>query len=221
MEIILGLWDSYEEDAFIRDKERGEYFNPNKMHPINYRGNYFSVNGPLNLSRSIQGRPLLFTAGSSANFMDNASKYTDGAFIQPNSLEHSKGMRSELRKRVVLEGRSPDNFLVTITKTVLVGRTEQEAEAKFKEMQRLSPFHRIPKPLLFGSAEKIANDIQHWYEEGAMDLLLIQQEHPTALKDFVELVVPILQEKGIFRTEYESNTLRGNLELPIPKHPKQ
>ena len=218
MEIVLGLWDSYEDDAFIRDKANGIYFNPQKMHPLNYRGKYFSVDGPLNLSRSIQGRPVLFTAGSSTNFMDNAAKYTDGAFILGQSLDYSKGIATEVKKRVALEGRSPEDFIVAVPQQVLVGRTEKEAEEKFREMESLIPQYRIQKPLFFGSAEKVANQVEEWYEAGAMDMLLVQQEHPTALKDFVELVVPILQDRGIFRTEYESNTLRGNLELPIPEH---
>ena len=218
MEIVLGLWDSYEDDAFIRDKANGIYFNPQKMHPLNYRGKYFSVDGPLNLSRSVQGRPVLFTAGSSTNFMDNAAKYTDGAFILGQSLDYSKGIATEVKKRVALEGRSPEDFIVAVPQQVLVGRTEKEAEEKFREMESLIPQYRIQKPLFFGSAEKVADQVQDWYEAGAMDMLLVQQEHPTALKDFVELVVPILQDRGIFRTEYESNTLRGNLELPIPEH---
>lgn len=222
MEIVLGLWDSYEDDAFIRDKANGIYFNPQKMHPLNYRGKYFSVDGPLNLSRSIQGRPVLFTAGSSSNFMDNAAKYTDGAFILGQSLDYSKGIATEVKKRVALEGRSPEDFIVAVPQQVLVGRTEKEAEEKFREMESLIPQYRIQnriqKPLFFGSAEKVADQVQEWYEAGAMDMLLVQQEHPTALEDFVDLVVPILQDRGIFRTEYESNTLRGNLELPIPEH---
>ena len=218
MEILLGLWDSYEDDAFIRDKANGIYLNPQKMHPLNYRGNYFSVDGPLNLSRSIQGRPVLFTAGSSSNFMENAAKYTDGAFISGQSLDYSKEMTTEIKKRVALEGRSPEDFIVAVSQQVLVGKTEKEAEEKFREMESLIPQYRIQKPLFFGSAEKVADQIQEWYEAGAMDMLLVQQEHPTALEDFVDLVVPILQEKGIFRTEYESNTLRGNLGLPYPQN---
>ena len=218
MEILLGLWDSYEDDAFIRDKEKGIYLNPQKMHPLNYRGEYFSVDGPLNLSRSVQGRPVLFTAGMSTNFMNNAAKYTDGVFTFAQSVDNLKEIVTEIKKRVALEGRSPEDFIVAISQQVLVGRTEKEAEEKFREMESLIRPYRIQKPLFFGSAEKVADQVQEWYEVGGMDMLLVQQEHPTALKDFVDLVVPILQDRGIFRTEYESNTLRGNLGLPIPEH---
>ncbi|MEY8742412.1 NtaA/DmoA family FMN-dependent monooxygenase [Bacillales bacterium AN1005] len=218
MEILLGLWDSYEDDAFIRDKAKGIYLDPQKMHALRYRGKYFSVDGPLNLSRSNQGRPALFTAGSSSNFIENAAKYTDGGFIGGISLEYSKGFAAELRKRVALEGRSTEDFIVVTSQMPIVGNTEAEAEKKFQEMQSLMPAYRIPRPLFMGSAEKVADQVQEWYEAGAMDMLLIQQQYPTGLKDFVDLVVPILQDRGIFHTDYESNTLRGNLGLPYPEN---
>lgn len=218
LEIVEGLWDSYEDDAFIRDKESGVFFDHLKMHPLNYRGNYFSVDGPLNISRSRQGRPVIFQAGTSPNFMDLAARHADGVFLPADHLEDAKAFSQELKKRVELEGRSFDDFLLTISQNPIIGQTEREAEEKFQELQALMPSYRIPKPVFFGSAEKVAEQIQHWYEAGALDMLLIRQEHPSGFDDFINLVVPILQEKGIFRTEYESNTLRGNLGLPHPKN---
>jgi alkanesulfonate monooxygenase SsuD/methylene tetrahydromethanopterin reductase-like flavin-dependent oxidoreductase (luciferase family) len=67
-----------------------------------------------------------------------------------------------------------------------------------------------------GSAERVANEIQKWHESGAMDMFMIRQDHPHGIKDFIELVVPILQECGLFHTEYEAETLRGHLEVPNP-----
>ncbi|MCM3790823.1 NtaA/DmoA family FMN-dependent monooxygenase [Domibacillus indicus] len=218
LEIVEGLWDSYEDDAFIRDKKRGVFFDPQKMHALNYRGNYFSVNGPLNISRSIQGRPVIFQAGTSPDFMNIASKHAEGVLVSGEDLEHAKAFSQELKRRVKLEGRSPNDFLIMPTQNPIVGRTEKEAEEKFQELQSLMPMYRIPKPEFFGSAEKVADQIQHWYEAGAMDLLLIRQELPSGFDDFIDLVVPLLQERGIFRKEYESNTLRGNLGLPYPEN---
>jgi FMN-dependent oxidoreductase (nitrilotriacetate monooxygenase family) len=217
IEIVEGLWDSYEDDAFIRDKKRGVFFDPQKMHALNYRGNYFSVDGPLNISRSRQGRPVIFQAGTSSDFMNIASKHAEGALVNGEDIEYAKAFSQELKRRVKLEGRSPNDFLIMPTQNPIVGRTEKEAEEKFQELQSLMPIYRIPKPTFFGSAEKVADQIQHWYEAGAMDLLLIRQEHPSGFDDFIDLVVPILQERGIYRKEYESNTLRGNLGLPYPK----
>jgi hypothetical protein len=75
-------------------------------------------------------------------------------------------------------------------------------------------YYRLPKSQFFGSAEQVAEMIEEWYNLGAMDLTLFRQEHPEGLHDFIEYVVPILEEKGIFRKEYESITLRGNSGLP-------
>ncbi len=157
------------------------------MHALNYRGNYISVDGPLNISRSRQGRPVIFQAGTSPEFMDIASKHIDSVSSGFEEVEDAKAFSKELKKRVSLEGRSPNDFVIMSGHNPIVGRTEKEAD-----------------------------QIQHWYESGAMNGLLIRQELPSGFDDFIDLVVPILQEKGVFRKEYESNTLRGNLGLPYP-----
>jgi len=218
LEIVEGLWDSYEDDALIRDKKSGVFLDPQKMHALNFRGNYFSVDGPLNISRSKQGRPVIFQAGTSPELMELASIHAEGLFISGDSLEYAKQFSRELKKRVTLQGRSSEDILIMPSQNPIVGRTEAEAEEKFQELQALMPNYGIPKPEFFGSAEKVADQIQHWYEVGAMDILLVRQEHPSGIDDFIDLVVPILQEKGIFRKEYESNTLRGNLGLPHPEN---
>lgn len=216
MEIVLGLWDTYEDDAFIRDKENGIFLNPRKMHTINYHGKYFSVEGPLNISRSVQGRPVMYTAGMSHNFMENATSYTDGVFTFGSTLQESVAMGNELRNMLVQKGRRPEDFIIAISQNPIVGHTEQEARDKYLELARLYPYDSLPRPLFFGAAEKVADQVQQWYEMGAMDMLIVSQDHPHGLRDFIDLVVPILQGRGIFRTEYESDTLRGNLELPKP-----
>lgn len=220
LEILLGLWDTYEDDAFVRDKKRGVYLNPYKMHRVDYSGKYFSVEGPLNISRSIQGRPVLYTAGMSATLFDHATTYTDGVFTHGNTLEEAVGIANDIRRRLIKKGRKPEDFIISISQNPIVGRTEQEAQEKYLELLRLKPNNSLPRPLFFGSAEKVANQVQQWYEEGAIDMLILRQDHPLGLKDFIELVVPILQERGIYRTEYESDKLRGNLEIPKPSFRK-
>jgi alkanesulfonate monooxygenase SsuD/methylene tetrahydromethanopterin reductase-like flavin-dependent oxidoreductase (luciferase family) len=210
------LWDTYEDDAFIRDKESGVFLDPRKMHRVDYRGKYFQVEGPLNLSRSVQGRPVLYTAGTSQTFMDHATSYTDGVFTHGNTLEETVAIAQELRRRLIEKGRRPEDFIVSVSQNPIVGRTDQEALEKYLELLRLIPKNSLPRPLFFGSAEKVADQVQQWYEQGAIDMLILRQDHPHGLRDFIELVVPILQERGIFRTEYESDTLRGHLELPKP-----
>jgi FMN-dependent oxidoreductase (nitrilotriacetate monooxygenase family) len=216
MEILIGLWDTYEDGAFIRDKERGLYLNPGKMHTLNYRGKYFSVDGPLNLSRSVQGRPVMYTAGSSATFMDHASSYTDGAFIHGQTMEDTIAVANGIRSKLIEKGRRPEDFVVITSQNPIVGRTDEEAVAKYKQLLSFHPRNSLPAPVFFGSAERVATQVQLWYESGVMDMLMIRQDHPHGLKDFIELVVPILQERGIYKTEYQGNTLREHLEIPKP-----
>ncbi|WP_077596010.1 LLM class flavin-dependent oxidoreductase [Oceanobacillus kimchii] len=159
-----------------------------------------------------------FQAGTSSDFMNIAAKHAEGSLVNGDNLEYAKSFSQELKRRVTLEGRSADDFLIMPTQNPIIGRTEKEAEEKFREIQSLMPIYHLPKPNFFGSAEKVADQIQQWHEAEAMDLLLLRQEHPSGFDDFIDLVVPILQEKGIFRTEYESNTLRGNLDLPYPQN---
>ena len=216
MEILLGLWDTYEDDAFIRDKESGFFLNAHKMHKVNYRGKYFSVEGPLNLSRSIQGRPVLYTAGRSKTFVDHATSYTDGVFTFGSTLEETQSIARELRQQLIAKGRRPQDFIVSVSQNPIVGSTEQEAREKYRELLQFIPNNSLPLPQFFGSAERVADQVEQWYDSGAIDMLILRQDHPHGLQDFIELVVPILQQRGIFRTDYESDTLRGNLELPRP-----
>jgi len=216
LEILLGLWDTYEDDTFIRDKESGVFFDYRKMHNINYRGDYFSVEGPLNISRSVQGRPVLYTAGTSESAFENAVNYTDGIFTHGQDLEHMVMTAERIREKILHNGRRPEDFIIATSQNPIVGETEKDAIEKYMELLHLSPRNSLPMPQFFGSAEKVADLIQKWYESGAMDMLLLRQDHPHGLRDFINLVVPILQERGIVRTEYEAQTLRGHLEIPNP-----
>lgn len=219
LEIVEGLWDSYEDDAFIRDKKSGVFFDPSKMHSLNYTGNYFSVDGPLNISRSRQGRPVISQAGTSSAFMDVAARHAEVIMAPGDNFDYLKGFTVELKRRVENQGRSPTDLLIMPSHSPIVGKTEKEALEKLREIESLMPIgHRLPRPQLMGSAENVAEKIEHWYREGVMDILLIRQDYPAGFEDFIKLVVPILQEKGIFKKKYEANTLRGNLELPYPEN---
>lgn len=223
LEIVEGLWESYEDDAFIRDKETGIFYDPKKMHPLHYTGKYFSVDGPLNVSRSRQGRPVIFQAGTSLDFMNIAAKHAEGIMAPGDSFEYLRGYTAELKRRVKNQGRSPDDLLIMPAQNPIVGRTEKEALEKVREIEAYMPIgHKIPRPQFIGSAENVAEQIEHWYREGMMDIMLIRQEYPAGFEDFIKLVVPILQDRGIVRREYDQQpTLRDNLELPYPENRNQ
>ncbi|WP_172196598.1 NtaA/DmoA family FMN-dependent monooxygenase [Saccharibacillus qingshengii] len=219
LDVVEGLWDSYEDDAFIRNKESGVFYDPRKMHALNYRGNYFSVDGPLNVSRSRQGRPVVFQAGTSPTFMDIAARHAEVIMAPGDDFAYLTGYAAELRSKAAAQGRSPRDLLLMPSQNPIVGETEQEALDKIREIESWMPRgYRMPKPTFMGSAEQVADRIERWHLAGLMDILLIRQDHPEGFADFIRLVVPILRDRGLFRTEYEHDTLRGLLELPYPEH---
>lgn len=278
LEVTRGLWDSWEDDAFVRNKETGVFFDPEKMHTLNHEGEFFSVKGPLNIARSKQGQPVIFQAGSSEVGKNYASKEADAVFTGHESVEDAAAFYQDVKSRAAGFGRNPDEVLIFPGISPIIGSTAEEAERKYEEIASLvtienaldylgrffehhdfsqypldEPFPELgdlgknsfrsgtdkikrdakekgltlrqvalqsatPRGGFIGTPEQVADKIQAWFEAGAADGFMITAAVPNGLKDFVDHVVPLLQERGIYRTEYESDTLRGNLGLPVPEN---
>ena len=142
MQVTMGLWDSWEDDAFIRNKETGVFFDPAKMHTLNHQGEFFSVKGPLNISRSKQGRPLLIQAGSSEAGVDFASKVADAVFTGQASQADAADFYREVKERAAKHGRSPEEILILPGCNPIVGETEAEAQRKHQEIANLVAIER-------------------------------------------------------------------------------
>jgi FMN-dependent oxidoreductase (nitrilotriacetate monooxygenase family) len=278
--VAQGLWDSYEEDAFPRDRATRTFLDPSKQHALNHKGEHFQVAGPLNISRSLQGQPVIFQAGDSEQGRDLGATIGEGIFTHANSVEEGQAFYTDIKTRAIAKGRDPDHIVVMPGVRVFVGDTDKEAREIEREIQLSdqdferalaelgrpfawhdfrqydldAPFPDVlhvaergfrtqaekivklardnnftlrqtvqfisgPKPTPFaGSPETVANEIQRWFEARALDGLNYHIGHPGQLRRFVDEVVPILQERGVFRTKYESTTLRGNLGIPIPEN---
>ena len=277
LEVTKGLWDSWEDDAFVFDKESGVFFDPDKMHRVNYQGEFYAVQGPLNISRSRQGRPVLIQAGSSEAGRSFAARHADVIFTGQPSLEAARAFYDDVKGRAAEYGRNPAEVLILPGCAPIVGHTEAEADAKYREIVELvsidealnylgryfndldftqfdldAPFPDLgdygrngwesttdriketargekltlrqvalrattPRHKFIGTAEQVADTMQDWLEGGGADGFMVNNSVlPVGFTDFLELVVPILKERGIFRTEYEADTLHGNLGLPIP-----
>ena len=277
LEVTKGLWDSWEDDAFIFDKEANIFFDPEKMHRINHTGRFYSVQGPLNISRSRQGRPVLIQAGSSEAGRSFAARHADVIFTGQPSLEAAREFYNDVKARAAEFGRSPEELLILPGCAPIIGNTAEEADRKYQEVADLvdigqalnylgryfddldfsqfqldEPFpdlgeygrngwesttDRLKKTArdenltlrqvalrattsrhkFIGTASQVADTMQEWVEEGGADGFMINNSVlPAGFTDFLEMVVPILKERGIFRTEYEADTLHGNLGLPIP-----
>lgn len=278
VDIVKGLWDSWEDGAIRSDKDSGKYFDENKLHALNYEGEYFSVKGPLNSSRSPQERPIIVQAGSSDAGINLASRTADVIFTAQQTLKEAQSFYKKVKDRVVEAGRSSDDVKIMPGISIYVAETEQEAKAKFNRMQDLItpevslqilseylgnydlssypldgplPDH-IPETngnksrrellmnlakrenmtirdlakyvagsrghrTIIGNPIQIADDMQKWFENGAADgFNLMLPSYPESLIDFVDLVVPELQRRGIFRKVYQGETLRENLYLKSP-----
>ena len=277
LEVTKGLWDSWEDDAFVRNKETGQFIDPHKLHRVNHKGEFFSVQGPLTISRSKQGRPILIQAGSSEAGKAFASQVADAVFTGQATIEDAQEFYQDVKGRAVKHGRRSEEILMLPGCNPIVGATPEEAEAKYQEISNLvviddalnylgryfndidftqydldeqfpdlgdfarngweSATDRIkkvsreegltlrqmalrsttPKSPFIGTPEQVADTMQAWFEAGAADGFMMNASVlPQGFNDFVDLVLPVLKDRGLFRTEYEHDTLRGNLGLAKP-----
>ena len=278
VEVVSKLWDSFEDDAFIRDKESGVFYDTDKMHFADHAGEHFRVDGPLNVPRSAQGYPVIVQAGQSEDGRALAAATAEVIFTAHQRLDTAQEFYRDIKSRAAAEERNPDHVLIMPGVSPFVGRTEEEAREKY---ERLTSYileedgiallngltggtldltgYDLDGPLppapptegnksrqallrqiadendftirqlyqwvasarghytIIGTAGQIVDMLQEWFENEAADgFNILPPWLPTSLDDFVELVVPELQRRGLYRTAYEGRTLRENLGLPFP-----
>ncbi len=276
-DVVRGLWDSFEDDAFLRDKASGRYFAPEKLHTLDHKGKYFSVKGPLSVGRPPQGHPVIVQAGGSEPSKELSARVADVMFMSQSSLAEAQAFYADVKGRLATYGRAPDDLRLMPGAFIFVGRSEAEADERFEELQAMVPLdvalarlsHNLggvdlsgwpldgPMPavegnsarmsapdsytriarrenltlrqtairaatakhhwIVKGSPVQIADRLEEWFTGFAADgFNLLPACMPGSLDDFVDLVVPELQRRGLFRTEYEGATLRENLGVPRP-----
>ena len=278
VEVVQGLWDSYEDDAFPRDKAAGLFLDKAKQHRLDHKGEHFSVAGPLALSRSKQGQPVIFQAGDSSEGRDLGAHIAEGAFASAQDFETGRTYYADLKARAGALGRDPDLIKVLPGLFPVIAETDEEARAiadaqrealdvnkllvqlgrafnyyDFSKYDLDGPFPDLTGVTLnsykglaeriirvareerltlrqaayrfgvwrtdfVGSPETIADQIQRWFEGRAADGFILRVTRPADFALFRERVVPILQQRGLFRTDYEHDTLRGHLGLPVPEN---
>lgn len=138
IEVSRALWDSYEDDAFPRDRESGVFLDPEKLHVTDHRGTHFSVVGPLNIQRSPQGQPVVFQAGDSDEGRDLGAAYADGIFTHASSLEQNKAFADDIKSRAARFGRNPDHVLILPGARIVVADSDEEAREIELAHHRLS-----------------------------------------------------------------------------------
>ena len=278
VKVIRGLWDSYEDDAFVADVERNVFLDPARLHELNHAGEHFKVAGPLNISRSPQGQPVIFQAGVSEDGRNLAAHVAEGIYAPGGTRQEAQAYFSDIKRRAAALGRDPDHVVIFTGASPVVGGTDAEAERLSREIYEAdndfdrklgflgrafgaydfsqhdldAPFPDVaqlaekggrtrglelvsrareqgltlrqvvetvteyhPSPFT-GAPDTVADAIADWFEAGAADGLNLRFRAFDDLERFSSDVVPLLQKRGVFRTEYEGDTLRSSLGLPIP-----
>ncbi len=274
VEVVKGLWDSWEADAPLFDKQSGIFFDQSKLHTLHHVGKHFKVKGPLTIQRTPQGRPILVQAGAAEQGLEIAARSADVVYAAPHDLDVAKAYYANLKGRLAKNGRERDSLKIMPGVTLFIGRTRQEAQDQYDllnslvepelglsylyaQMGDLSSYPLdgpVPEPenprvrslargllalarkdnltirqlygtiaagfggrTLVGTAKDIVDDMQAWVEAEAADgFNLCPPVLPLGLDQFVELVIPELRARGMFRTEYAGPTLRENLGLTPP-----
>lgn len=137
LDVVKGLWDSWEDDALVRDKESGQFLDPDKLHELNHKGRFLSVKGPLNIARSRQGQPVIFQAGSSEDGRNFAAQNAEAIFTHQEDLAEGQAFYADLKARARGFGRDPDQLFILPGARPLVGSTQEEAERLQEELAGL------------------------------------------------------------------------------------
>ncbi len=274
-DVVIGLWDSFADDAWIRDQESGLFFDPQKMHRLDHQGEYFAVRGPLNIARPVQGRPVIVQAGASEAGRQLAAETAEVIFGAARTLKDGQEFYADIHKRMAALGRADDTLKILPAAFVVVGRTHAEALEKKQRLDALvhpdsalpnlsmrlgvdaskfdldAPLPELPPTNASQSAQaqlvkmareqnltvrqlaqhvgaygglsfvgtpgEIADGMQEWLEsKGADGFNVMFNTVPEGVNDFVDLVVPELTRRGIYRDAYAGTTLREHLGLARP-----
>jgi FMN-dependent oxidoreductase (nitrilotriacetate monooxygenase family) len=136
-DVVTGLWDSWADDAFIRDVEHGIFFEPTKMHVLHHKGEYLSVRGPLNIARPIQGWPVIVQAGASEAGRELAAETAEAVFTAQSDLTAGQQFYADVKGRMEKLGRSREHMKILPACFVIVGDTVEEAQAKRAKLDSL------------------------------------------------------------------------------------
>ncbi|MBI5973014.1 LLM class flavin-dependent oxidoreductase [Staphylococcus caledonicus] len=274
--VMNGLFESWSTDDFQPNREQGTLIDNSNIQPLQHKGKYFQVHGPLTTPQSPQGKPVAMQAGASKQGIALATKYADAVYSVSWNIKQARRYRERLDAEMAKNTVNPRYIKVFPGLVTYVGRTHEEAlekkakldgllsvETALKQLSffvqqdcsgwaldeplpDLPPVEEFSGPVgryetilemindtqptvhellgylnaggghltLIGTPEEIVDEMEYWFNEGVADgFNLMPPSLPHSLEDFVELIVPELQRRGLYRTEYSSHTLREHLGL--------
>jgi FMN-dependent oxidoreductase (nitrilotriacetate monooxygenase family) len=278
LEVVTGLWSSWEDDALIVDKASGRFADPDKVHRLDHNGRYFRSKGPLPVPRSAQGQPVLLQAGQSGRGIAFAGRWAEVVFASYQSLEGGRKQYAALKQAAAAAGRDPALMKVAPAVKVIVGETPSMAREKLDMIAGLAkpidslallcevlnvdfatrpydqPFtddelagvswHSLRDRVIqktgkknpsvrdfvegsgrgtihesltiSGTPTQVADQMEAFFADACDGFVLAATEIPGTYEEFARLVVPELQRRSLFRTEYPGKTLRDTLGVPPP-----
>ena len=277
LDVVKGLWDSWEDDAFVYDRQSGVFFDPEKLNTLDHKGEFLSVRGPLNIARSPQGQPVIFQAGASDDGRFFAAKHAEAIFAGVGEeIAEAQAYYADVKSRAAGFGRDPEKLFLLPPATPIIGSTEAEAHRLWQEGTELAsidsalsmlgrafndhdftlhdldaPFPDVfskgfnsqqsttlkirqavqaqnltlrqvalqfasPKGAFVGTPEQIADRFENWFKSRACDGFVLIESQPGQIEIFVDHVIPVLQKRDLFKTDYAGNTFRESLGLEIP-----
>ncbi len=270
LSLCYELWDSWDEDAIVADKESGVYVDPSKVREVDFDGEFFKSKGRSFVCRSPQGRPVLWQAGSSATGRDFAARHAEAIFAVHPNIERMREYADDVNSRLAETGREPGSVKLIYGLQTVVAETREEAQVKYERIKACIPLEgalawmsghfgpdfstydldehvqniEIPgiqglfesiiyakggapvtvreaalyyaqgmgMPILVGTPADIADKMEQFMDEGGADGFMLAATYtPGCFEEFVDMVVPELQKRGRYRTEYTGSTLRDNL----------
>jgi N-acetyl-S-(2-succino)cysteine monooxygenase len=214
--VVSALWESWDADAFLYDKPAGRFFDQQKIHVLDHRGEHFTVRGPLNVNPSPQGKPLIAQA-LTLDTLPLVVHSTELLLVTGASQEAGRTRVTEARRLLASRGRNPSEVRALANVIPWVGATRAEAQDRFEQINELSsqgPLESRQGSDVIGTATDIADALHESFERGEFDgFTILPPIAPGDLDAFVDSVVPELQRRGLFRVRYEGATLRDHLGL--------
>jgi FMN-dependent oxidoreductase (nitrilotriacetate monooxygenase family) len=278
VDVVRGLWDCWDDGAIVPDRATGTFLDKSKVRPLEHKGRFFNVKGPLNMERCPQGQPVIIQAGGSPPGQELSARSADLVFSVVNGEPASaKAAYDSLKARVIKHGRRPEHVPILPGVMPIIGETDAQAKEQLDRLQSwLTPTNALtlvsqrlgydiagypldgPIPdfaqktdrgqafsntllemarrekmtlrdlynitaaarghwVIYGTPKRIADIFEEWFAAERADGFVVMPAYfPGAFDDFVNLVVPELQRRGLYRKEYSGPTLRDHLGLTRP-----
>ena len=217
VEVLRRLWDSWEDDAEIRDVATGRFIDRDKLHYIDFEGRWFSVKGPSITPRPPQGQPIVAALGHRGVSYQLIASSTDVGFVTPHDATQAADIAVEIGALQRAVGRSEDSVHIFGDLVVFLDGEPKAAQTRRRRLDDLAGTeYRSDAEIFAGSPAGLADLLQEWHATGLSGFRLRPATLPHDLIQITEGLVPELRRRGLFRTGYEAATLRGLLGLPRP-----